>query len=215
MPVLGLGVWQTGAGEATRQAVTWALEAGYRHIDTATLYQNEREVGEAIRASPVSREEIFVTTKLWHSEMGRAPAIAACQASLERLGLKYVDLYLIHWPRAASPGIRAETWRGLEHLQREQLCRAVGVSNFTLRHLAELESGFDLVPAVNQVEFHPFLYQRELHEYCQRRGFSSRGTPPSSTAVGGTTPGFSKWSRGIVGARPRSSSDGDSNTASS
>ena len=167
MPMLGLGVWQAGAGEATRRAVRWALDAGVRLIDTATLYGNETEVGEAIRASGLPREEVFVTTKLWWDAQGYEPAMRACRASQERLGLGPIDLYLIHWPRAEPPRLRKETWRALERLQKDGVCRAVGVANYTTRHLEELTDGFDLVPAVNQVEFHPMLFQLPLLEYCR------------------------------------------------
>jgi diketogulonate reductase-like aldo/keto reductase len=169
IPVLGLGVWQAGAGDATRAAVRAALDAGYRLIDTARMYGNEVEVGEAIRASGVPREEIFVTTKLSTRDQGYEPALAAAAASLKRLDLGYIDLYLIHWPSAEPPSRRLDTWRALEKLQQEGTCRSVGVSNYTVRHLEELHSDFELLPAVNQVEFHPFLYQRELLEYCHRR----------------------------------------------
>jgi len=169
IPVLGLGVWQAGAGEATRAAVTWALAAGYRLIDTARMYGNEREVGEAIRASGVPREEVFVTTKLAGGDQGYESALAAAQASLQRLDLGYIDLYLIHWPTATPPSRRLDSWRALERLHAEGVCRAVGVSNYTVRHLEEIRSRFQLQPAVNQVEFHPFLYQRDLLEYCHRR----------------------------------------------
>ena len=178
MPVLGLGVWQTGAGEATRRAVTWALEAGVRLIDTATLYGNESEVGEAVRASGIPRDEIFVTTKMWWDAHGYDSALRACRASQERLGLGPIDLYLIHWPRAEQPRLRRDSWRALEHLQRDGVCRAVGVSNYTQRHLEELTDGFDLVPAVNQVEFHPLLFQRELLEYCRSHGIHVEAYSP-------------------------------------
>jgi diketogulonate reductase-like aldo/keto reductase len=178
IPVLGLGVWQAGAGDATRSAVRWALEAGYRLIDTAKLYGNEREVGEAIRASGIPREEIFVTTKLWSGDQGYEAALSAAQASLERLDIGYVDLYLIHWPMAESPKLRQDSWRALEKLHKDGSCRAVGVSNYTARHLEEIRANSELQPAVNQVEFHPFLYQRELLEYCHRRKIQVEGYSP-------------------------------------
>jgi diketogulonate reductase-like aldo/keto reductase len=178
MPVLGLGVWQAGPGEATRRAVRWALEAGIRLIDTATLYGNETEVGEAVRASGIPRDEIFVTSKLWWDAQGYEPATRACRASQERLGLGPIDLYLIHWPRADPPQLRRDSWRALERLQRDGVCRAVGVSNYTVRHLEELTDGFDLVPAVNQVEFHPLLFQRPLLEYCRSHGIHLEAYSP-------------------------------------
>jgi diketogulonate reductase-like aldo/keto reductase len=169
IPVLGLGVWQAGAGDGTRSAVRKALEAGYRHIDTARMYGNEVEVGEAIRTSGIPREEIFVTTKLSSRDHGYDSALAAAKASLDRLDLGYIDLYLIHWPSVEPPARRLETWRAFVKLQAEGTCRAVGVSNYTVRHLEEIHSDSELLPAVNQVEFHPFVYQRDLLEYCQRR----------------------------------------------
>lgn len=170
IPMLGLGVYQSPPGAVTRQAVIWALELGYRHIDTAALYENESDVGEAIRASGVPREEVFVTSKLWHTEHGFEQSQRAARASLGRLGMSYVDLYLIHSPRADSPQERIDSWRGLEKLKREGLCRAIGVSNYAIRHLEELERIAEVVPAINQIEFHPFVYDPELLAYCERRG---------------------------------------------
>jgi diketogulonate reductase-like aldo/keto reductase len=166
MPVLGLGVFQTPAGPTTRQAVAWALAAGYRLLDTAAMYGNEADVGAAVRASGIPRREIFVTTKLWHTDLGYASAKRAYRESFERLGLEYVDLYLIHWPRADSPQVRLDTWRALEEIHEAGTCRAIGVSNYTTRHLEEL-AGARVPPAVNQVEFHPFVYDPELVDYCR------------------------------------------------
>lgn len=168
--MLGLGVYQSRPGAETRQAVTWALEIGYRHIDTAALYENESDVGEAIRASGLAREEVYVTTKLWHSEHGFERSQKAARASLARLGLSYADLYLIHAPRANTPQDRLDSWRGLELLQREGLCRAIGVSNYSVRHLEELAAHSKTVPAINQVEFHPFVYDPDLLRYCAEHG---------------------------------------------
>ncbi len=164
IPVLGLGVYQSPPGEATRNAVRWALEYGYRHVDTARIYGNEGDVGPGLRESGVSREEVFITTKLWNSDHGYESTIRACEESLRRLGLKYLDLYLIHWPEA---GTRSETWKAMAQLLKDGKCRAVGVSNYTIRHLKELLAGSNLVPAVNQVEFHPFLFQKELLDFCR------------------------------------------------
>lgn len=164
MPWLGLGVWQAPRGEAY-DAVRAALDVGYRHVDTAKIYGNEREVGRAVRESGVPREEIFVTTKLWNADHGHARAKKACEASLGALGLDYVDLYLIHFPMPE----RTESWRALVELQREGKCRSIGVSNFTVRHLEGLLAASDVVPAVNQVEMHPFLHQRALLELCAAR----------------------------------------------
>ena len=166
IPLLGLGVFQTPPGETTQNAVRWALEAGYRHIDTAAMYGNESDVGAAIRASGLAREEVFVTTKLWFTDHGFAPAQAAARASLERLGLSYIDLYLIHWPRAPSPQARLDSWRALEALHREGVLRAIGVSNYSVRHLEELRAHAKVAPAVDQIEFHPFVYDPELLRYA-------------------------------------------------
>jgi diketogulonate reductase-like aldo/keto reductase len=178
MPVLGLGVFQSTPGEETQQAVRWALEAGYRLIDTAALYENEADVGAAIRASGVPRKDVFVTTKLWHKNHGYDKARAAFDESLRKLGLDYVDLYLIHWPRADSPEDRIGSWRALEELKAEGRCRAVGVSNYTPTHLDEIAAHSKLVPAVNQIEFHPFIYDPDILAYCGARGIRVEAYTP-------------------------------------
>jgi methylglyoxal/glyoxal reductase len=167
MPRLGLGVFQSPAGATTKQAVAWALHAGYRLIDTAAMYGNEADVGAAVRESGIPRGEVFVTTKLWHTDLGYASAKRAYRESFDRLGLEYIDLYLIHWPRADSPQVRLDTWRALEEIHEGGTCRAIGVSNYSIRHLQELE-GARIPPAVNQVEFHPFVYDPELVDYCRQ-----------------------------------------------
>lgn len=167
IPVIGLGVYQTAPGETTHRAVLDALALGYRHVDTARIYDNEEDVGRALRASGVPREDVFVTTKLWNSDHGYDRALRACDASLARLGLAYVDLYLIHWPVA---GLRTETWRALVRLRDEGKCRAIGVSNFMVPHLEEIIGATDVVPEVNQIELHPFLYPRDLVAFCERSG---------------------------------------------
>ena len=168
LPRLGLGVFQTPPGNVTRQAVRWALEAGYRLIDTAAMYGNEADVGEAVRASGVARDEIVITTKLWHTEHGYEPAIAAARKSQATLGLGPIDLYLIHWPRADRPADRLASWKALETLRRDGVVRTIGVSNYSIRHLEELRTGSDVGPSVNQVEFHPFIYDPELLAYADR-----------------------------------------------
>jgi methylglyoxal/glyoxal reductase len=178
MPVLGLGVFKTEPGATTRRAVADALEEGYRLIDTAALYENEADVGAAIRASGVPREELFVTTKLWHTEHGHDAARRAFSASLERLGLDYVDLYLIHWPRADKPEDRLGSWQALGELRAEGRCRAVGVSNYAIRHLEELRAHSTLLPAVNQIEFHPFVYDPEMVRYCAEHGIQLEAYSP-------------------------------------
>lgn len=167
IPQLGLGVYQSQPGQSTQQAVRWALEAGYRHIDTASLYQNEVDVGQAIRDSGIPRASIFVTTKLWNADQGYESALKAFEQSRQRLGLDTIDLYLIHFP---VPGKRRDSWRALEKLQAEGLCRAIGVSNYTHRHLYDMQSYANQPAAVNQVEFSPYLYQERLLRYCQSLG---------------------------------------------
>jgi diketogulonate reductase-like aldo/keto reductase len=178
IPGVGLGVFQSEPGATTRQAVAWALEAGYRMIDTATLYHNESDVGDGVRASGLPREEVFVTTKLWHSEHGFESSQKACRESLARLGFDYTDLYLIHWPRAASPADRLASWRGLEKLRQEGWCRSIGVSNYTVRHLEEILAVSDTVPAVNQVEFHPFVFDPGLVDFCHQHQIRLEGWAP-------------------------------------
>jgi diketogulonate reductase-like aldo/keto reductase len=158
IPQLGLGVWQTRAGAACEAAVLAALEAGYRHIDTAAMYGNEESVGAAIRKSGVPRGNIFVTTKLWNSDHGNPER--ALDTSLRKFKFDYVYLYLIHYPVRE----RRQSWRALEALRGK--ARSIGVSNFTIRHLTELLGETETVPAVNQVEFHPYLYQRDLLDFC-------------------------------------------------
>ncbi len=175
IPVLGLGVYQSPPGRITQRAVGYALGMGYRLIDTAAAYGNERDVGVAIRGSGIPREEVFITTKLWNSDHGYDPALEACDESLRALGLDYLDLYLIHWPVQA---LRVETWEAMAALLKEGKCRAIGVSNNTIRHLKELLATSDIVPAVNQVEFSPFLYQRDLLEFCRREGIQLEAYSP-------------------------------------
>ena len=178
IPLLGLGVFNAPAGPPTRRAVGWALEAGYRLIDSAAAYGNESDVGEAVRASGLPRDEVIVTTKLWHSDHGYESSQRAARASLERLGIGPLDLYLIHWPRAESPDERRASWRGFEKLVRDGVCRAIGVSNYTVRHLEEMREHSDTVPAVDQVEFHPFVFDPELLAYCERRGIRLEAWAP-------------------------------------
>jgi diketogulonate reductase-like aldo/keto reductase len=167
LPRLGLGVYQSRPGAETRLAVQAALQLGYRHVDTARAYGNERDVAEGIAASGVPRREVFVTTKLWNSDHGYDEALRACDDSLARLRMDQVDLYLVHWP---VQGLRHETWRALERLKADGKARAIGVSNYTVRHLEELLEHAREPPAVNQVELHPFLQQRELVEFCAGSG---------------------------------------------
>ena len=167
IPQLGLGVWQTPRGEGTRGAVAAALRLGYRHVDTARIYGNERDVGLGLHDSGVPREQVFVTTKLWNDDQGYDSALRAFDASLGRLGLEYVDLYLLHWPVA---GQRLDSWRALERIHAEKRARAIGVSNFMPSHLEELLASAKVVPAVNQIEVHPFLQHRETRALCAKLG---------------------------------------------
>ncbi len=175
IPVLGLGVWQIPDGWETEKAVLWALEAGYRHIDTAAIYGNEASVGRAIRKSGLKREEVFVTTKVWNSDQGYSKTLAAWEQSRDRLGVDYIDLYLIHWP---VEHLRLETWRALETLYQDGKCRVIGVSNFTTRHLRELLDNSEIKPAINQVEFSPFLYQQELLDFCRQQDIKVEAYSP-------------------------------------
>ena len=164
IPRLGLGVYQSAIGETTLRAVRYALNIGYRHIDTAWLYGNEGDVGRAVRESGIRREEIFITTKVWDSDQGYDSTLAACERSLNRLGLSYVDLYLIHWPVQAKS---KDTWKAMIKLLKDGKARAIGVSNYEIFDIKEILQNFDTVPSVNQVEFHPFLYQEKLLQFCK------------------------------------------------
>lgn len=164
MPGLGLGVFKVGDGSPVVAAIKSALRAGYRAIDTAAVYGNEDGVGQALRETDIPREEIFVTSKVWNADQGYDATLKAFDASLERLGLSYLDLYLIHWPVA---GKYVETWRALTDLYKEGRVRAIGVSNFHVHHLKDILDSSDVVPAVNQVECHPLLNQKEIRDFCQ------------------------------------------------
>jgi 2,5-diketo-D-gluconate reductase A len=182
MPVLGLGVWQMAAGVETERAVEWALEAGYRHIDTASMYRNEQSVGAALRRSGLPREQVFVTTKLLPN---RLSAAAELDTSLRRLRLDYVDLYLVHWP---LPFWFAYQWRQLESLRQRGLARAVGVSNVGVGGLKRLVGGAAHAPAVNQVQFSPFRYRRRLLAYCLEKGIVFEAYSPLERGRGPSHP---------------------------
>lgn len=175
IPRFGLGVFRTAAGKEAKQAVLHALKAGYRHIDTAKIYGNEKDVGEAIRESGIPRKDIFVTTKLWNGDQGYDAAMKAFEKSLSLLGLDVLDLYLIHWP---VQHLRKDSWRALVEIQKQKRCRAIGVSNYTVRHLKELMSDSSVVPAVNQVELSPFLTQPELVRFCAEQGIGVEAYSP-------------------------------------
>jgi len=175
IPRLGLGVYQAPPGESTLRAVKYALKIGYRHIDTAWLYGNEIDVGRAIRESGIEREEIFITSKVWNSDQGYQSTLAACDRSLKLLGLPYVDLYLIHWP---VEGRGKDTWKAMIQLLNEGKTRAIGVSNFEVFHLQDIFQNFDVIPSVNQVEFHPFLFQEKLLEFCKNSNIQLEAYSP-------------------------------------
>lgn len=176
MPQLGLGVWRVSDDEAV-EAVSAAVDAGYRLIDTAALYDNERGVGKGVRQSGGAREELFITSKVWNSDQGYEQTLKAFDDSLERLGLDYLDLYLIHWP-VPSAGLYADTWRALEEIYKSGRVKAIGVSNFNVEHLEKLLETAKVVPTVNQVECHPHLAQNELREYCQGKGIQLESWRP-------------------------------------
>jgi diketogulonate reductase-like aldo/keto reductase len=165
IPQVGLGVWQSPRGDVTRSAVLAALRLGYRHVDTARIYGNEADVGGAVRDSGVPRGEVFVTTKLWNDDQGFDKALRAFDTSLSKLGLDYVDLYLIHWPVA---GKRLDSWRALERIKADGRARHIGVSNYLVPHLEELLASATEPPSVDQIEIHPFLQQRETRAFCKK-----------------------------------------------
>lgn len=172
MPVFGLGTYLSESNQA-QDAVKWAIEAGYRLIDTAMIYGNEKSVGKGIKESGIDRKDIFVTTKLWNTDQGYKSAFQAFYESLKELGLDYVDLYLVHWPTADGNGAksinkREETWKAMEEIYKSGKAKAIGVANYTVAHLEEMKKYAKILPAVDQVEFHPFLYQKELFEYCKK-----------------------------------------------
>jgi len=168
IPQLGFGVFKVDPAE-TERIVTDALEAGYRHIDTAAIYGNETGVGAAIAKSGIPRDELFITTKLWNSDQGTQSAHDAVDLSLEKLGLDFVDLYLIHWP-TPQKDTYLESWLALEQIAADNKARSIGVSNFQVEHLEKVIAGSSTVPAVNQVELHPELQQRELRAFAADKG---------------------------------------------
>ena len=195
MPRVGLGVWQAKGKEA-EQAVRWALEAGYRLIDTASAYQNEEEVGKGIRESGIPRKDIFLTTKVWNDDQGYDTTLAAIDLSLQKLGTDYVDLYLIHWPFTGVPwpftdeaaindpahNKRAETWEAMEAILASGKAKSIGVSNYLITHLEEMKTYAKTQPAVNQIELHPFWYRKELMDYCHAHDIVVEGYSPLSRA---------------------------------
>src|SRR5258705_6946340 len=178
IPQLGFGVFQVPP-EETQGAVELALEAGYRHIDTAPAYRNEKEVGAALAASGLPREDYFVTTKLWNSQQGDNPTLAAFEASLERLGLDHFDLYLVHWP-VPIEGLLIDPWRAVEQIYGEEAARTIGVSNFPIEDLELLEREAEMRPTVNQIELHPRLQQADLRAWDAEHGIVTEARSPLS-----------------------------------
>ena len=174
IPLLGLGVWQVPDGRECEDAVRWALELGYRHIDTAQAYRNERSVGNALRDRGVARDQVYITTKF---DPGKKDAEAEAQRSLERLGLDYVDLYIIHWPQGGPTW----AWDGMQRAQAAGYARSIGVSNFGVRELDELLSISDVDPVVNQVQFSPFEFRRDLWEAAEQRSIALEAYSPLGT----------------------------------
>ena len=183
MPCIGYGTWQTPDGDVARKCVFEAIKAGYRHIDTAAAYGNEESVGAGIKDSGITRDELFITTKHWISNRGYEKTISACEDSLKKLGIDYLDLYLIHWPCVSKISdnweeINADTWRGFEKLYKDGKIRAIGVSNFLPNHLESLKAKSTVKPMVNQIEFHPGYIQAELADYCQKEGIVLQAWSP-------------------------------------
>lgn len=183
MPCVGFGTFQTPA-DVTASVVREALEAGYTHIDTAAIYGNEEGVGQAIKDSGIDRGDLFITTKMWNTERGYDSALTAFDTSMEKLGLEYLDLYLLHWPANylqhgdAAKQLNAESWRALEYLYETGRVRSIGVSNFLVHHLEELAKTAKIQPMVNQIEFHPGWYQRGIVKYCQEKGIVVQAWSP-------------------------------------
>jgi diketogulonate reductase-like aldo/keto reductase len=166
MPYLGLGTYQADNDSEVINAVKYALNLGYRHVDTASIYGNEVGVGKGVIESDVDRSEVFVVSKVWNADQGYESTLKAFDASLERMNLDYLDLYLIHWP---VPGKYKDTWKALEKLYNEGKIKAIGVSNFLQHHLEDLSTMSSITPMVNQMEFHPYLVQQELVDYCKNQ----------------------------------------------
>ena len=175
MPQLGLGVYKIHEGRQVHDVVNAAIQAGYRSIDTAALYGNERGVGGAVRESGIARDDIFITTKVWNADQGYGLTLKAFETSLRQLGMDYIDLYLVHWPVGRK---FLQTWRACEYLYEQKLVRAIGVSNFQTHHLDQLLQEANIVPVVNQVELHPRLTQERLREYCQAKGIAVEAWGP-------------------------------------
>ncbi len=186
IPCVGFGTWQTPEGETTVNSVLKALEVGYRHVDTAAAYRNEKGVGEGVKQSGIPREELFITSKLWNSERGYDTTLRAFENTMKLLNLDYLDLYLIHWPAAkGSPDewqkLNLDTWRAFEYLYETKRVRAIGVSNFLTHHLAPLMKAANVKPMVNQIEFHPGFMQKETADYCKAENILVEAWSPLGT----------------------------------
>ncbi|EGQ4345658.1 aldo/keto reductase [Staphylococcus pseudintermedius] len=185
MPQVGLGVFRVENNDTAKEAVKHAIKSGYRSIDTAMIYQNEEKVGEGIREAlpetDLTREDLFITSKLWLSDYGRENVAAAYQASLERLGLDYLDLYLVHWP-GLDEDVMIDTWRGMEELYHDQKVKNIGVSNFNVEHLDKLLATSRIKPVINQVEFHPYLTQKRLRVYLEAQNIHMESWSPLMNA---------------------------------
>jgi len=175
MPYFGLGVYLSKDGSEVINAVKEALNHGYRHIDTASIYDNEEGVGKGIQESNVNRKDVFLVSKVWNTDQGYDATLKAFDASLERLGTDYLDLYLIHWPKGE---LSKETWKALEKLYKEKRVRAIGVSNFLQHHLEDLLTSTEIVPMVNQMEFHPYLVQQDFIDFCNSKGIQYEAWSP-------------------------------------
>ncbi|MGL5086944.1 MAG: aldo/keto reductase, partial [Clostridium sp.] len=186
IPCVGFGTWQTPNGEVAISSVEEAIKSGYRHIDTAAVYGNEKSVGTAIKNSGIVREDIFVTSKLWNSEQGYESTLKAFEQTLEDLKLEYLDLYLIHWPVVKGhkedwKEVNLETWRAFEELYKEGKIKAIGVSNFKVHHLKNILDNCVVKPVVNQIELHPSLNQDEMVSFCKERNILVEAWSPLST----------------------------------
>lgn len=174
IPRFGIGCWRSPSGDVTKNSVLWALEYGYRHIDTAAIYKNEVDVGNVIRESGIDRKELFVTTKLWNTDSRAHRQQEAFDESLDKLGLDYVDLYLIHWPVENF----IESWHELEKIYRSGRAKAIGVSNFKVHHLEALLKEAEIVPAVDQMEFNPHIQDNEAIDFCRSHGIAYEAWSP-------------------------------------
>ena len=188
IPCVGFGTWRLQDGDEVINSVLAAIELGYRHVDTATVYENERGVGDAIKRCGVPREELFITSKVWNTERGYEKSLAAFNLTMETLALDYLDLYLVHWPAAKGPraeweALNADTWRALEKLYKDGRIKAIGVSNFMPHHLNPLLITAEITPAVNQIEFHPGYYQWEAVELCREKNILIEAWAPLGKGV--------------------------------